>query len=69
MSAYQQVLPEVFPLSVTVDKDRAKQFVAELLEAGTSFAVTMDRPYTIHLSEASYQALLAGYFIPKEQES
>lgn len=54
MSKYQQVLPEVFSTWMHLGtKEEASTIVEWLLEAGTSFAITHDRPYTLWLSAAS----------------
>lgn len=58
MSTYKGTLPEVFPYYVTLDKNQALTGVVFLINHGSSFAVTMDRPVTLWLSEESHSFLM-----------
>lgn len=58
VSTYRQELPKVFPSTLPMEtKEEAAEIVSWLLDAGTSFAVTMDRPYSLWLSAASLDVI------------
>ena len=58
MSTYDTHLSEVFDQVIQLDKATAKKVVSYLMEQGTSFAVTQDKPYRIWLSKVSAKLLV-----------
>ena len=58
--SYLQRLPEVFPYKVQLTKEQALTGVVFLLSHGSSFAVTMDKPVTLWLSEESHRYLMSN---------
>lgn len=58
-STYNATLPQVFHDSVTLNKDDVAFWTQFLIENGSSFAVTVDRPYTLWLSKVSLESVLA----------
>ena len=58
MATYNGNLPVIFPWRVTLTKEQAQTGAVFLIEHGSSFAITMDQPYTLWLSEESYRFLV-----------
>lgn len=58
-STYTNSLPEVFPHSIVItNKADLWRIVTMLSDRESSFAVTVDKPFTLWMSEASYNHLM-----------
>lgn len=60
-STYQSALPAVFPYGMTVNPLKAVRVAAFLIERGSSFAVTMDEPVSIWLSDNSLHLMITEW--------
>lgn len=60
-SVYGHVLPEVFPYVITLtNKAELWRLVNILIDRESSFSVTVDKPFTLWMSEASYQHIMSA---------
>lgn len=57
-SIYDRTLLEVFHNTIVLNKEDVAFWTQFLIENESSFAVTVDRPYTLWLSKASFEAVI-----------